>query len=76
MTKIRLITKSHLNDALIDMECNPYMAQRRITFVKYLLDLYPDGNTRVDDDHIEVMWYNFTIDQADIQEDTELVNNQ
>ena len=57
MTKVRVIVKSHLNEALVDMECNPYMAERRIKFVKFLTDKYPDLNVKVDDEEIETMWY-------------------
>lgn len=57
MTKISLVIKNHLNDALYEFESVPYMAARRIRFVKLLVDTYPDTSVEIDDDLVEVMWY-------------------
>jgi hypothetical protein len=57
MTKIRIVIVSHLNDAEYDLENNPYMFERRMKFIKFLLDKYPNTDTEVDDDEIETMWY-------------------
>ena len=48
MTRVSLIIKSHLNDAMIEMEINPIPAQKRLEFVKWLVHMFPDTGVRVD----------------------------
>ena len=44
MTKVSIVIQSHLSDASIDIAHNPYMASRRIKFVKLLIEfLLPRG---------------------------------
>ena len=50
---------SHLNDALIDMEHNPYMAHKRLGFVKELLHLYPNTSVKVDESLLDALFYEF-----------------
>jgi hypothetical protein len=59
MIKVRIVIMSHLNDAAIDMEHNPYMAHKRLEFVKELLYLYPDTSVKVDEDYLSVLFYEF-----------------
>ena len=46
-TKINLIIQSNLNDALIEMESNPSLAQERLRFVKYLIHHYSNTNQEI-----------------------------
>jgi len=55
--KVKIAIQSHLSDSLIEVETNPYMAQRRIAFAKFLLAKYPDLNTEIEEDELDVMWY-------------------
>ena len=57
MTKVSIVIQSHLSEAAIDIAHNPYMASRRIKFVKLLISKYPDTSVLVDDDEIEVLFY-------------------
>jgi hypothetical protein len=50
MTRVSVIIKSHLNDAMVEMDSNPILAQKRLRFVKYLVHMFPDTNTRIDED--------------------------
>jgi len=56
MIKVRIAIQSHLSDALIEVIQNPYMAQRRIDFVKQLIAKYPDQSVEVDDEELDAMW--------------------
>ena len=56
--KVKIAVQSHLSDSLIEVETrNPFMAQRRIRFVKFLIAKYPDLNVEIDEDELDVMWY-------------------
>ena len=55
--KVKIAIHSHLSDAAFEVDVNPYMAQRRIYFAKQLLAKYPDLNAEVDEDELDVMWY-------------------
>ena len=59
MTKISLIIKNHMNDAMVEMDSMPWMSVRRMKFVKFLIDSYPDTSIDIDDDLVEVLWYEF-----------------
>ena len=63
MIKVRIAIQSHLSDALIDVDHNPYMAQRRIAFVKQLIAKYPDQSVEIDEDELDVMWYEANFNQ-------------
>ena len=45
-----MIIQSLLNDAMIEMDSNPILAQKRLQFVKYLVHMFPDTDTRIDED--------------------------
>jgi hypothetical protein len=55
--KVKIAVQSHLSDAAFEVDVNPYMAQRRIHFAKQLLAKYPDLNVEVEEDELDVMWY-------------------
>ena len=55
--KVKIAIHSHLSDAAFEVDVNPYMSQRRIAFVKQLLHKYPDLNVEVEEDELDVMWY-------------------
>ena len=50
MTKVSLLIKSHLNDAMVEMSWNTDLAQERLRFVKYLVHMFPDTDTAIDVD--------------------------
>lgn len=50
MTRVSLIIKSHLNDAMIEMDINPIQAQKRLEFVKWLVHMFPETDVKVDED--------------------------
>jgi hypothetical protein len=50
MTRVSMIIQSLLNDAMIEMDSNPTLAQKRLQFVKYLVHMFPDTDTRIDED--------------------------
>ena len=56
MIKVRFVIQSHLSDALYEMSFNlpgyNYQAQERLRFVKYLVHMSPDTNTKIDVDAI------------------------
>ena len=52
MTKVSMIIKSHLSDAMVEMSWNTDLAQERLRFVKYLVHMFPDTNTRIDEDTV------------------------
>jgi hypothetical protein len=52
MILVSLIIKSHLNDAMIEIQYNPELAQERLQFVKYLVHMFPDTNTEIDADEV------------------------
>ena len=45
--KVRLVIKSHLNDAMLEMSSNPQQADHRLRFVQYLVHFYPDTNQQI-----------------------------
>ena len=56
MNKVSLVIKSHLNDAMYEMSFNlpgyNYQAQERLRFVKYLVHMFPDTDTKIDVDAV------------------------
>ena len=54
MSRVSLIIKSHLNDAMHEMSFNlpgfNHQAQERLRFVKYLVHMFPDTDTEIDVD--------------------------
>ena len=52
--KVSLLIKNHLSDAMIEMgiqqEIYQQQAQERLRFIKYLVHMFPDTNTRIDED--------------------------
>ena len=55
-TRVSLVIQSHLSDALYEMSFNlpgyNYQAQERLRFVKYLVHMFPDTNTKIDVDTV------------------------
>ena len=53
-TRVSLVIKSHLNDAMIEMgiqqDVYQQQAQERLRFVKYLVHIFPDTDTGIDED--------------------------
>jgi hypothetical protein len=50
MTRVSLLIKSHLNDAMVEMSINQDQAQERLEFVKWMVYMFPDTDVRVDAD--------------------------
>ena len=57
-TRVSLVIKSHLNDAMFEMETNPTQAQERLHFVKYLVHMFPNTDTKID---IDVVYKQFKL---------------
>jgi hypothetical protein len=57
--KLSLVIKSHLTDADYETDAFPVLAQKRVNFVKMLLDKYPDTNIKVSEDELNDLWKNF-----------------
>ena len=55
-TRVSLVIQSHLNDAMHEMSFNlpgfNCQAQERLRFVKYLVHMFPDTNTKIDVDTV------------------------
>jgi hypothetical protein len=49
-TRISLVIQSNLSDAMVEMESNPSQAQERLQFVKYLVNMFPDTDKKMDID--------------------------
>jgi len=58
-TQVSFVIKSHLNDAMIEMETNPTQALKRLQFVKYLVHMYPDTDKKIID--VEVVYTQFEL---------------
>jgi hypothetical protein len=56
---VSLVMQSHLSDAMIEMDFNPEQANHRLRFVKYLINMFPDTNKKVD---IDEVYKQFTLD--------------
>jgi accessory colonization factor AcfC len=58
MSKLRvsIAIQSHLSDAMMEMSFNPEQAERRIQFVKWLVNIYPDTNSYVDEDALNAIY--------------------
>ena len=50
--RVSMIIKSHLTDAMVEMDSNPEMAQERLRFVKYLVHMFPDTDEKIDVDAV------------------------
>lgn len=51
-TRVSLVIKSHLNDAMDEVHNNPELVQSRLRFVKYLVHMFPDTDVRIDIDEV------------------------
>jgi hypothetical protein len=56
--RVSMIIKSHLNDAMVEMDSNPEMAQERLRFVKYLVHMFPDTDKKID---VDVVYKQFKL---------------
>ena len=58
MSKLRvsIAIQSHLSDAMMEISFNPEQAERRIQFVKWLVNIYPDTNAYVDEDALNAIY--------------------
>jgi hypothetical protein len=57
-TRISLVIQSNLSDAMVEMESNPLQAQERLQFVKYLVNMFPDTDKKMD---IDVVYKQFKL---------------
>ena len=57
-TRISLIIKSQLNDAMVEMSTNQEKAQERLRFVKYLVHMFPDTDKKID---VDVVYKQFKL---------------
>lgn len=45
---VRFVIQSHLSDAMIEIQSNPGLAQKRLEFVKYLVHMFPNTDIEID----------------------------
>ena len=57
-TKVSLVIQSQLNDAIVEIEIMPIQAEKRLRFVKWMVNMFPDTNVRVD---IDVVYKQFKL---------------
>ena len=61
-TRVSMIIKSHLNDAMIEMgiqqDVYQQQAQERLRFVKYLIHMFPDTDQKID---VDVVYKQFKL---------------
>ena len=50
--KLSIAIQSHLSDAAIEIFYNPELAEKRIQFVKTLINLYPNIDINVEEDEL------------------------
>jgi hypothetical protein len=47
--RVSLIIKSHLNNAIVEMDYNPISARKHLRFAKYLVHMFPDTDTDINE---------------------------
>jgi hypothetical protein len=57
-TRVSLAIQSQLNDAIVEMEIMPIQAEERLRFVKYLVNMFPDTDKKMD---IDVVYKQFKL---------------
>jgi len=57
-TRVSLVIKSHLNDAMDEVHNNSKLVQERLRFVKYLVHIFPDTDTKID---VDVVYKQFKL---------------
>ena len=58
MIRVSLAIQSQLNDAIVEMEIMPIQAEERLRFVKYLVNMFPDTDKKMD---IDVVYKQFKL---------------
>ena len=56
--RVSLVIQSHLNDAMIEIQYNPELAQSRLEFVKYLVHMFPYTDEEID---VDVVYKQFKL---------------
>jgi hypothetical protein len=54
--KLSIAIQSHLSDALIEMDFNQELAEKRIRFVKTLINLYPDTSIDISEGELNKIY--------------------
>jgi|LauGreDrversion4_2_1035121.scaffolds.fasta_scaffold420734_4 hypothetical protein len=54
--KISMAIQSHLSDAMYEVGFNPEQAEKRMLFVKHLVNMYPDTNVSVDEETLNTIY--------------------
>jgi hypothetical protein len=57
-TRVSLVIKSHLNDAMLEMGFTPETARERLHFVKYLVHMFPYTDEEID---VDVVYEQFEL---------------
>jgi hypothetical protein len=55
MTKVSLLIKSHLNDAMVEMTSNgwnPPQVKERLKFINWMVHMFPNTDVKVDADTV------------------------
>jgi hypothetical protein len=56
--RVSLVIKSHLNDVMAEMEVDPILSYKRLQFVKYLVHMFPNTDTKID---VEAVYNQFEL---------------
>jgi hypothetical protein len=54
--RLSIAIQSHLSDALIEMDFNQDLAEKRIRFVKTLINLYPNTDVEVEETELNAIY--------------------
>jgi hypothetical protein len=54
--RLSIAIQSHLSDALIEMDFNQDLAEKRIRFVKTLINLYPNTDVEVEEAELNAIY--------------------
>jgi len=60
-TRVRLVIQSNLSDAMVEMTSNPTLAHERLSFVKYLVHMFPDTQQRIDVEEVYDQYKEYSI---------------
>jgi hypothetical protein len=75
MTKVSLLIKSHLNDAMVEMTSNgwnPPQVKERLKFINWMVHMFPNTDVKVDADTVYEQFKLKEKDKTKLNEDSPL----
>jgi hypothetical protein len=54
--KVSMVIKSHLSDAMLEIQSDPEQAGNRMKFVKWLVHMFPDTQEQVTEEQLRLLW--------------------